>query len=346
MVICGQCGERNPDDAQFCGVCNTYLEWDGDHADQRPPVPVVPPAPQPIGQLATQPTTQPLQPTTQPLQPVAMQPSDEVTGHRRHALPSQPEPPAPGDLICGQCGTGNAPTRRFCRRCAALLAEAPVLREPWWRRFIPKRAARTPRTGERPRRRRSRAALGGMGRGIRWGLAILLVLAGLSYGLVPTVRNWVNPELSTAWRKAQSVFRPVYIPVRPIQVASNGELPDHPAIAASDGVIDTYWAVAEGAPEPTLIFTFERPVNLKRAIVRSGASNNFHATHRPQLLHLVFSTGQTADLTLADTPDEQTLGLPGSQGATTVEIHVVSLYHAVSGPNLAITEIELFEQQS
>ncbi|HEY0637169.1 MAG TPA: hypothetical protein VGD67_05945, partial [Pseudonocardiaceae bacterium] len=36
MIICGGCGERNEDDAQFCRVCEAFLEWEGDRTAPRP----------------------------------------------------------------------------------------------------------------------------------------------------------------------------------------------------------------------------------------------------------------------------------------------------------------------
>jgi hypothetical protein len=278
-----------------------------------------------------------------------MRPTEPVPRRHGYFDARQPRPLSPGDLICGQCGTGNAPTRRFCGRCGAALVEAAVVPVPWWRRLLPKRTQRTrkaPKSGQRPRRRRSRGLLNRAFRALCWVLVLLLALSGLAYGLVPGVRSWANPNFTTMSRKAQSIFKPVYVPTRPVGVDSNGELPDHPADAVSDGFTTTYWAVPGGGPEPILVFRFEHAVNLKRAIVRSGASDNFQASHRPQRLHLVFSSGRTTDLNLVDSPDPQTLDLPGSEGATSVEIHIVAQYHAVSGPNLAMTEIEFFEQQS
>jgi zinc-ribbon domain len=369
MVICGECGERNPDGVQFCGACGAYLEWRGARADGQPVstaastpnsgAPTPQPGPQPGHhpgfQTGPQPGPQPgFQPGIQPGppsealsgQPAPLKPTEPVPRRRRYADSPQPSPPSPGDLICGQCGTGNVPTRRFCNRCGAALAEATVVPTPWWRRLLPRRTRKVPKSGDRPRRRASRGPLSRAFRVLRWGLVLLLVLAGLAYVLAPGVRSWANPSIATVTRKAQSIFKPVYVPVRPVEVSASGELPDHPARAASDGFTTTHWALPEGGSESILVFRFERPVNLKRAIVHSGASDDFQATHRPERLHLVFSTGQTTDLTLVDTPDQQIHGLPGSEGATSVEIHIVSLYHAISGPNLALTEIEFFEQVS
>jgi hypothetical protein len=67
----------------------------------------------------------------------------------------------PGDLICGKCGKGNAPTRNFCSRCGASLAESEVVKTSWWRRLFG-RKPKEHKAGERPgkdgvRRRTGRA---------------------------------------------------------------------------------------------------------------------------------------------------------------------------------------------
>jgi hypothetical protein len=375
MVICGECGEHNSDDLQFCGACGAYLEWKGARADGQS-VSIAAPAPnagasqpaphpgfqstpqqgphpgfQPASQQGPHPGLQPVsqqgpQPATFQGEPAPLKPTDTVPRRRHYADTPQPRPPAPGDLICGQCGTGNVSTRRFCGRCGAALAEATVVPTPWWRRLLPRRTRKVPKSGERPHRSAARGLLSRAFRVLRWVLVLLLVLAGLAYALAPGVRGWANPSLTTVARKAQSIFKPVYVPVRPVDVLASGELPDHPARAVSDGFTNTHWAMPEGGAEPVLMFRFENPVDLKRAIVRSGASDDFQSTHRPERLHLVFSTGKTTDLTLVDSPDPQILDLPGSEGATSVEIHIVSRYPAFSGPNLALTEIEFFEQES
>src|SRR5699024_1222381 len=80
---------------------------------------------------------------------------------RRHVEPARTEepPPAPGELICGACGAGNAPHRKFCRRCGATLEDAPVQgKAGWWQRRRQRRAARRagPAAGTRPKTRRRR----------------------------------------------------------------------------------------------------------------------------------------------------------------------------------------------
>lgn len=36
MIICRNCGHHNPDDADFCEVCNHYLEWEGERIEPEP----------------------------------------------------------------------------------------------------------------------------------------------------------------------------------------------------------------------------------------------------------------------------------------------------------------------
>jgi len=159
-----------------------------------------------------------------------------------------------------QCGAGNAPSRRFCRRCAAPLTDAEVVRAPWWRRLLsrsrpkPRRKRWLRRSGERPSGKRSAlcATLTATARAIRWAVAILLVLGLLAYGLVPGFRGWANPLAATAWNKARSTFSTKYVPIRPTQITSNGELGNHPATSAIDTLTTTYWAVREGGPDPIL----------------------------------------------------------------------------------------------
>ena len=77
------------------------------------------------------------------------QPEAQPPGEIRRPVPPTFEPRVernPGDLICGQCGVGNGPTRKFCRSCGAPLAEAVVVHIPWWRRLF----RRHPKTGTEP----------------------------------------------------------------------------------------------------------------------------------------------------------------------------------------------------
>ncbi len=348
MVICGQCGERNRDDARFCRVCEAFLEWEGEPvARSEPPGESMP---VPVARTDQGPAARDQGPVAAPLtEPAPVQPAERVRPHTYGPVEAEERPLSPGDLICGQCGVGNPPVRRFCRRCAAPLADAAVVRPPWWRRFVPRWRRRVRRSGERPRTHRSRASViaGGVFRGLRWGLGALLALALLAFVLVPAFRGWAKSTMSSGWYQVKSVVAPEYVPVRPRAVVSNGAQPEHPDGLVADLNTTSYWAVRTGGPQPVLTFTFETAVDLRRIIVYNGTGPGpeFPTVFRAKELHLVFSNGRTTNLTLRDTPDQQTLSLPGSEGSTEVRVHVVSAYETGQVPDVAIAEIEFYTQR-
>jgi hypothetical protein len=45
VIVCGQCGARNPDEA-FCSECGAYLDWEGERIQQTPPPQAETPPPQ------------------------------------------------------------------------------------------------------------------------------------------------------------------------------------------------------------------------------------------------------------------------------------------------------------
>jgi hypothetical protein len=259
----------------------------------------------------------------------------------------------PGDLVCGDCGEGNAQTRKFCSRCGSSLAAAEVVKTPWWRRLIPKRrGAKVRKSGERPTRRgrggKSKVglAVAATFRTVRRVVSVVLVLAGVLYGVYAPFRGWVNDKAVAAKTTVEGMFFPTYEPVRAAEApVSPVQLPRFPGAMALDGLTNTFWAAPVGGPrEPVLEVRFGRTVNLARLIVHNGQQENFKDRHRAQKLHLVFSTGKTTDVVLQDRPDPQTLEVENGEGATSVEIHVMSTFKAVAGKEVSITEIELFEE--
>lgn len=276
-------------------------------------------------------------------------PPQQVPQRPPPAVRAQPAPPTrqrgPDDLLCGGCGEGNPPTRRFCGWCGASLHRAVVVPRPWWRRLLGWRD-RPRAAGSRPRRRSvGSSAARGVRVLVRRGLAAAVLLAGLLYAVAPPVREWVNREALGATQWVQSLISSQFVPVHPTSTSARAQLPDHPARLATDGFTNTFWVAPDGAAQPTLVLGFDRPVGLVRAIVRVGGGQDFQAFGRPERLHLVFSTGRSTDLTLQDTPDEQKVDLDGGTGVTSVEIHVVSVYRSVRNPGMALTEIELFDRR-
>ncbi|WP_433262972.1 NADase-type glycan-binding domain-containing protein [Actinosynnema sp. CS-041913] len=268
-----------------------------------------------------------------------MQPTDErqaPPGHKPRL--TERRVPQAGDLICGQCGEANAPTRRFCARCGHELVEAQVVKEKWWRRIFPRREPA--KAGTRHRRRGSPGRV--IGRVVRWALAILL-LAGVGlYGLYSPFRQAVNDQATSATREVKDWFSNDPKPVRPSAITATAESPGHAAGLAADNVKSTYWAAPVEPELPALVLNFDRPVDVKRAIFQIGIGDKFQTAHRPEKVHLVYSTGRTFDLTLADTPDAQPVKIEHSEGAESVEVFVKSLHRSLQGNEVAISEIEFF----
>ena len=318
------CGHHGPADVEFCGECGEYLKWDDDQ-------PVAVQQQQPVAQ---QQVVQPAPAIAPVRQPVEQTVEEQVL--------------TPGDLICGKCGKGNAPTRNFCSRCGTSLAESQVVETSWWRRMFG-RKPKQHKAGERPgkdgvRRRggRAGAARRQAGKMIRRVIAVALVLAALVYALYQPFRGAINTAAVGLWSQVTGIFEAKLNPVRPIKVTATAQTTGHPAALVSDNASNTFWA-APVNPEPALVFTFDHPVDLRKAIVHSGNAADLQSTHRPEKVHLAFSTGKTYDMVLADTPDAQEVPIENSAGATSVELHVVGLHRSLNGTDVAISEIELFE---
>ncbi|MFC0071217.1 zinc ribbon domain-containing protein [Umezawaea endophytica] len=325
MTVCVRCGEHNAVGTEFCGACGAFLEWEGADATVAEPARTV--------------------------QPSAMQPAEQRTAAPKHGPgPTRPRAAQPGDLICGQCGSGNAPVRRFCGRCGASLAEVAVVALPWWRRWIPKREPATLKAGARPgrdgvhRRTGLGPAVRGVLRVVRWLVAVLLVVSAALYGLYSPFRQAVNDQALSWKQDVEDVFVTRLAPVRPTAVTATVERPDHPGNLVVDNAFNTYWAAPVDQGEPALVLTFDHPVDLRKAIVRVGVEKEFQSAHRPRSWHLVYSTGKTYDVDLADTPDPQEITLDNGEGSTSVEVHVVALHRSLQGTDVAISEIELFER--
>lgn len=257
----------------------------------------------------------------------------------------------PGELVCGECGEGNNATRKFCGRCGTSLADAVVVKTPWWRKLLPRRGAKVRKSGERPRRRgragksRLGLAFGATFKVLRRVVAIVLVLAGVAYGLFAPFRGWVNERAAEAKGAFERTFFPTYAPVSAGEapVASLG-LPDHPPDDVVDGNWDTYWAAPIGVAEPNVTVKFDRKVHLAYIIVHNGDSAAFKETYRAAKLHLVYSSGKTTDVNLADRPEPQTIELEDGEDVTGLEIHVVATYKSTTNSILAISEIEFHEE--
>ncbi len=336
MVTCETCGHPCTRGEDFCGGCGAYLSWEGEPAQTSPPAaappaPVLPPAPvaPPV----------PVAAPTPAMQPRAVRPGGEepLAGPPRRA--AQPEErPAPGELICGQCGTGNVATRRFCRRCGAPLADAPVApKPPWWRRLLARRPRPAPAAGERPRRRvlrRPRFVLP---------LVLLLLLGAGGYafrGPLASGVELVRDRLATPQQ------------IHPTTIRASTQDPAHPAALAVDGTTDRYWSPAQpgdGTGE-FLEADFAGPFRLLDLVIHPGISataEQFLTQGRPQTLTATLTNAAgratTRTLNLADTPGEQRFHLAAS---TVVRIRLTIRSSFGTGPtrHVAIAEVEFFKR--
>ncbi|MFZ3473833.1 NADase-type glycan-binding domain-containing protein [Streptomyces sp. 4.24] len=265
----------------------------------------------------------------------AVQPgTGEAAGPVRRRAEAEEDAPRPGELICGRCGAGNVPARRYCRRCGAGLADAPVAsKPPWWRR---RRTPRTHAAGERPPRRR------------RWRLPrpvvpVLLVLA-------PAVAGYAFR--ADAWRALESVRDRMSKPeqTHASAVTASSAVPGHEAALAVDGTTDRYWAPGAGRGE-FLEADFGGPLRLLDLVVHPGASpvaEKFLREGRPGtlLLTAVGKDGRTTNKTvrLADVPGEQRFHFAVSD-VVRLRITVLGSYGADGGRVVALGEVEFFKRR-
>lgn len=252
----------------------------------------------------------------------------------------------PGDLVCGQCGEGNAPTRKFCSRCGTSLEQAVEVKPAWWRRFVPHRRARTAAAGHRPGAAKGRKRQSFLARLVRLRpiIAVIAVLIGLVYASYSPFREGVNERATSAREWAWSLVRPEFDPVRAVGAQASAERPEHTGLSAVDGFNNTFWQFA-AEPSAIVRVDFAEPVDLDKAIVWNGASGDFQAQGRVRQVHLVYSTGESFDLELKDTPEPQEVELDGGAGATAVDVQVVSVYPSFTGTDAALTEIEFFTER-
>ncbi|MFS8095986.1 zinc ribbon domain-containing protein [Lentzea alba] len=312
MIVCQTCGEHNAPNAEFCGNCGDFLKWTGAQVQAGP-----------------------VRPDAAPQQPP------------QHHRPQQTarRQVQPGDLICGQCGSGNVPTRKFCGVCGHSLHDAVTQKRPWWKRWLPTRGPKVRERGSRPRRT-SRAAQvrQGIGRAFRWVLALAVLLFATLYGFSEGFRSNVNTEVIGVKDSVAGLFGDP-VPVRQSSISATRELPDHPAGLAMDNDPSTFWAAQTDPNTAALTITFDHATDLRRMIIHSGDGKKFLGTARPQRLTLVFDTGKTDDIKLIDKPEQQQHAIKDGDGVRQVQILIAGTYPSTESTDTVISEIELFEKQ-
>jgi zinc ribbon protein len=307
MIVCPECGTRNPAGTQFCGECGTFLEWAGDDPGKStatttqtahgggtatatpvsPPKPDLPPEP----------------PAPEPPQPVETKPEPPRPPEPERLAPRPPEPaprpvtePAPADTGI-RLVQPDAKQRRYNRETS----DEPATETPGdiecancgvgniaTRKFCRScgHLLARPAAEQKPswwRRlwnritgkgrqyeagtRRVRRSGGG---GIR-GLIALLAVGGVgvaAFTVLPT-RYYLNRAI-TAFRDRSA--DPV--PARPTEVSASSSLSGTRPSRIADGLTNEFWAPARGqGPAGQWVEgTFEQPVRLLNVIITSGIS--------------------------------------------------------------------------
>jgi len=338
-------------------AAGTGVATDAPAADPPPPEPpaasptVVRPAPSARAAAHVAKTPAPVAPGR--ASPEALKPAAPRRPPRPKAPTRPRREPRPGDLICGDCGEGNDADRKFCRRCGHSLAEAERMAIPWWRRlwrwlFRSRRKALA--AGDRPdkwnaaaKKRRSGGGFRRTFRRLAMILIPLLVLSGFVGPLRPSVRSLARKVSDPVL----DLFRARQDPIDAVTATAGRTAPGHVPENVIDGLRNTHWAelapvTAEGGG---LIVTFDGEVSLTRLGVTLATSPDpadFQTHCRPQDLHLVFSNGKTADITLADKADFQRIKVSAKK-VTSVQINIRSIYPSLRGSNeCGIAEIEFY----
>jgi hypothetical protein len=293
-----------------------------------------------------------VKPTAQ--QPHAQQPSAVK-------MPPRPDPKVSvaekvvkaGDLVCGQCGEGNDPVRKFCRKCGNSLAQAiPAKKVKWWKRFFGRKKNRVSKDAREREKRKQKAKDASFKAQMAFAnlkkAAMFLMLIGvLGSFAIPSVRGEVMRRGRGGFGSVQEIFNPQVAPVNAVAVAATSEVAGHEAKLAADLVVNTFWAEgAEGdGVGQTVSFTFAEPTDLTKVLITAGSTDDpakYLDNPRPKQLHLVFDNGGSADITLIDAEFRKSQGfnLKGAKGVTKVDIAVASVFPGRGGTETGIAEVE------
>ncbi|MEV5957021.1 discoidin domain-containing protein [Streptomyces sp. NPDC051987] len=264
----------------------------------------------------------------------------------------------PGDLVCGTCGEGNPSSRSFCSRCGASLVEAVLVKQPWWRKFVPRRGPRVVRLApaEGPGRADGRSAahlaqpgfdpksaLRQVYRKGRVVVAVALLCGGTLYGTYPPFRHTVDSRARSLKARVTGAVAHDLSPIHAVSVTANASEHGHPALNAADELLDTYWlAPWSTSAEPALTLKFAHRVTLMKIILHSGASNAYIRDGRPSQIRLTYSNGESFTIVPKDTSQEQDFSVSHAALVTSVRIQVGAVYPGSSGSTAAVSEIELF----
>ncbi|MEW2275504.1 NADase-type glycan-binding domain-containing protein [Streptomyces griseofuscus] len=277
--------------------------------------------------------------------PQAPQPRTTRQDHRtvrRNAI-------QPGHLICGECGQGNPPNRRFCSRCGSELSEAEVARAPWWHRLRPRRGPRVVALGTGSGRTPESAAPGERRRRVFNAIKIIagvVVLVGsVLYASYPPYRHAVGRKIASVRSSVKAFTESHYSPVRPSKAVAKsfvkGDGPDN----SIDLNTATYWAApAKKDDEGKMVLTveFDKIVSLNQLIITPGVADGFTEHGRPNAITVKYTNDRMDFFRLQDSEKPQKFTLTGATGIKTVQITVNEVFPGQKHDDVAISELEFF----
>jgi ribosomal protein L40E len=275
----------------------------------------------------------------------------------------------PGDLVCGGCGAGNVPSRKFCRRCGATLAEAAKAKVGLFARMRSWRRRRKQRAlGSRPGRtasggtslaERGRIKMFRLNVGLLRFSALLGALAVFGFGVEPVRSKLRLPNARVVIIDAiRRNSKPVYDPVRPATAVASTAAKGSSGSALIDLNTTTSWLAA---PSPangvgaTLTMQFPKPFDLGRVLLTSGVApdpetgTTYALQPRPSEFRVIFDDDVANPLTVAvqDIGDPQVLKISRKQ-VTKVQFTITAVYPGIDGKgtSVAITELEFFQRRA
>lgn len=227
------------------------------------------------------------------------------------------------------------------------------MKAKWWQKLKPRKGPKRRTAGDRPSARKTRKSFPSKIMGVLFGgvarvIGVILIVGGIVYGMVPTIRNNVNDEVSTVKNKVNSWMHPKRPQVRPSTTFSTTALKGHPASLATDPYSNTYWSapVKVGGNQVELTVNFGKKVNLKNIVVYNGTGtspDNYDSFARPAEIHLQYDNGSTGnDITLQDIPDKATYATHNSSGVTEIHIFVVNYSQKKGDTRMALARIDFF----
>lgn len=312
-------------------------------------------------------SAQPVAVAPSAVQPEAQRPGSEKV--RPAAKKSANREVNPGDLICGNCGTGNPPARKFCRKCGTTLAEAVVAKVGFFARLKRKFSRKkSHEAGYRPKAGSAgaNAGLGTKGRVAWFRLnsklmkvgAFLGVLAAFGFGVEPIRQKLQLPNVrQAAINKVRELAKPVYDPVRPASAKASSSASGRGPEFVIDAGSNTYWSAgpsSDGGVGNKLTISFDKPFDLGRVLLTSGVSGSnepgagFVSQPRPSELRFTLNDDVASATTVGvkDIPEPQQLVVKGKE-VTKLEIEVTGVYPSAQGKgkSVSITEVEFFQKR-